>query len=140
MAAQLRGTKVVVDRTRCPFCQRIEAEDVRAANPLACAFDDAYPISPGHTLIVSRRHEPDFFALTSEEQAAMLALVRVLQPQLKEQLNAQAFNIGLNVGAVAGQTVGHAHLHLVPRFEGDVQDPRGGIRWIIPEKAAYWHR
>ncbi len=122
----------------CPFCTRIEAGDVTADNGLAAAFPDGFPISPGHTLIVPKRHEADFFALTVDEQEAILALTRIIKDRLDRELQPSAFNVGLNVGADAGQTVGHAHLHLIPRYAGDVVDPRGGIRWMIPDKAVYW--
>ena len=122
----------------CPFCERIDSGDVTLDNDLAVAFPDGFPISPGHTLIVPKRHEADFFALSVDEQEAILALTRIMRDRLDRELHPSAFNIGVNVGADAGQTVGHVHLHLIPRFSGDVEDPRGGIRWMIPDKAIYW--
>jgi len=122
----------------CPFCARIDSGDVTLDNDLAVAFPDGFPISPGHTLIVPKRHEADFFALSVDEQEAILALTRIMRDRLDRELHPSAFNIGVNVGADAGQTVGHVHLHLIPRFSGDVEDPRGGIRWMIPDKAIYW--
>ena len=122
----------------CPFCARIAAGDVAVENELAVAFPDGFPISPGHTLVVPKRHEADFFALSVDEQEAILALTRIMRHRLEADLHPSASNIGVNVGADAGQTVGHVHLHLIPRFPGDVPDPRGGIRWMIPDKAVYW--
>ncbi len=122
----------------CPFCERIQSDNVLVQNGHAAGFPDGYPISPGHMLIVPLRHEADFFALSDKEQAAILEIVRDLQRSLARTTDATAFNLGLNSGADAGQTVGHAHLHLIPRYSGDVDDPRGGIRWIIPGKAVYW--
>jgi len=123
----------------CPFCARVETGQFVAANELAVAFPDAFPLTDGHTLLVPRRHEPDFLALTPDEQDAILALVRdvvaLLAPRAPD-----GYNLGVNVGAAAGQTVAHAHLHVIPRYAGDRRDPRGGIRWIIPERAAYWER
>ncbi len=122
----------------CPFCARIAAGDVVAENDLAAAFPDGFPVSPGHTLIVPKRHEADFFALSVEEQEAIHVLTRIEKERLAGEYGPSAFNVGVNVGADAGQTVGHAHMHLIPRYPGDVEDPRGGIRWIIPDKAVYW--
>ncbi len=124
--------------TACPFCARIGADDYDAANGLAVAFPDRFPISPGHTLVVPRRHETDFFALTDAEHAAVIDLVRTVRHDLAGSTGTTGFNVGVNVGADAGQTVDHAHVHVIPRYPGDVPDPRGGIRWIIPDKAPYW--
>ena len=124
----------------CPFCERIAAGKVEAESRLAVAFPDGFPVSNGHFLVVPRRHESDFFALTQAEQEDMLAVARDVQSLLRSQHNPAGFNVGINVGTAAGQTVGHAHLHLIPRYNGDVADPRGGVRWVIPTKAPYWER
>lgn len=124
--------------TSCPFCIRIEAGDVTAENEEAAAFPDGFPISPGHSLIVPKRHEADYFALSRSEQIAILDLTTELKTRLQDSERATAFNIGVNAGKDAGQTIDHAHLHLIPRYPGDAEDPRGGVRWIIPDKAAYW--
>jgi diadenosine tetraphosphate (Ap4A) HIT family hydrolase len=108
------------------------------ANNLAAAFPDRFPLTPGHTLIVPHRHEADFFALAPEEQQAVWDLVEPVRRALDTEYRPAGFNVGLNIGAAAGQTVPHAHLHVIPRYPGDVPDPRGGIRWIIPAKARYW--
>lgn len=123
----------------CPFCRKIAEDDgLLAAAALCAAFFDTTPLSPGHVLIVPTRHEPDFLALSLEELNAMLAMARDVRSELEERLHPDGFNVGANVGAAAGQTIDHAHLHLIPRFAGDVADPRGGIRWMIPERAPYW--
>jgi diadenosine tetraphosphate (Ap4A) HIT family hydrolase len=109
-----------------------------AVRDLAVAFPDAFPVSPGHTLIVPRRHEADYFALTAAEQTAMWALTGEVRRRIEVEHQPQGYNIGLNVGTAAGQTVPHAHLHVIPRYVGDVPDPRGGIRWVFPAKAVYW--
>ena len=88
--------------------------------------------------MVPVRHEADFFALSIAEQTDVLSLVSEVRAQLSETLQPDGFNIGINAGPAAGQTVGHAHVHVIPRFDGDVPDPRGGIRWVLPERAAYW--
>ncbi|HXH22992.1 MAG TPA: HIT family protein [Dehalococcoidia bacterium] len=122
----------------CPFCARIAAGDVTADNALAVAFPDAFPLTPGHTLVVPRRHEPDFLALSGEERQAVLALAVEVAARLRAERAPDGYNLGVNVGPAGGQTVAHAHLHVIPRYGGDVADPRGGIRWIIPERARYW--
>jgi diadenosine tetraphosphate (Ap4A) HIT family hydrolase len=122
----------------CVFCEKVKASDVLYENELAAAFRDGFPISKGHTLIITKDHIQDYFELNKETKEAMNELVEIARNDLIEELNPDAFNFGLNSGQAAGQTVGHAHLHLIPRFEGDVEDPRGGIRWIISEKAKYW--
>ena len=109
-----------------------------AENELAVAFKDPFPVNPGHTLVVPRRHVDGLFELSVEEQAALWRLL----PEVKQRLDARhspaGYNIGVNVGAAAGQTVGHVHIHLIPRYAGDVEDPRGGVRWVVPARAAYW--
>ena len=109
-----------------------------ASNQLAIAIRDGYPISAGHTLIIPRRHEKSFFKLNSDEKGAVLELLDAQQALLSKVMALEDFNIGINDGPLAGQTVPHCHIHLIPRRDGDVSDPRGGIRWIIPDKADYW--
>jgi diadenosine tetraphosphate (Ap4A) HIT family hydrolase len=122
----------------CAFCERTRTGELLAENELAVAFLDAFPVTPGHSLIVPRRHEPDFLALTAAEQAAVWALAASVTRQLHASHAPDGYNIGVNVGEAAGQTIDHAHLHVIPRRRGDVADPRGGIRWVLPGKAAYW--
>jgi diadenosine tetraphosphate (Ap4A) HIT family hydrolase len=124
--------------TDCIFCGERGRDDALAANELAIAFPAGFPVSPGHALIVPRRHEPDFFSLTAEEQAALVALVNPVRAVLDEQYRPDAYNLGVNAGKAAGQTILHAHLHVIPRYAGDVAEPRGGIRWVLPETARYW--
>jgi diadenosine tetraphosphate (Ap4A) HIT family hydrolase len=122
----------------CPFCRRLREGDFLAESEVAAAFFDAFPLSPGHALIVPRRHESNLFALTIEEHDAMWRLLRPLRATIEQRHHPQGYNVGVNVGVAGGQTVGHVHLHCIPRYAGDVDDPRGGIRWIIPAKARYW--
>jgi diadenosine tetraphosphate (Ap4A) HIT family hydrolase len=126
------------DTVRCVFCDRLAEENFIGANDLAVAFLDEFPLSEGHSLIVPRRHEADFFALTAEEQTAIWALVPSVRLRIEMSGRPDGYNIGINVGTASGQTVGHAHLHVIPRRKGDVADPRGGIRCVIPAKARYW--
>ena len=122
---------------QCPFCQRIEEGHVAASTLLAVAFPDAYPISQGHMLVVPRRHEPEFFNLSPDEQGQMLALASELHRRLVVELGLDGVNLGINCGEVAGQTIAHAHLHFIPRYRGDAVEPAGGIRWLFPDKARY---
>ena len=121
----------------CPFCnpppQRIVIEGVAAM-----ALWDSYPLNPGHVLIVPRRHVASWFEATAAERDEMLRLADDARRIVTEKHRPNAFNLGINDGAEAGQTVPHLHLHLIPRYRGDVPDPRGGVRWIIPDRAAYW--
>lgn len=126
------------DAARCPFCIAIRGHrDLLATRRTAVALPDAHPVSPGHCLIIPKRHEPDYFELTVEEQGDISELLWELRELLEAEHHTRAFNVGVNAGAAAGQTVDHAHMHLIPRFEGDVPDPRGGVRWVIPGRALY---
>jgi diadenosine tetraphosphate (Ap4A) HIT family hydrolase len=124
----------------CVFCARFAAGDLLGENDGAAAFLDIFPLSPGHTLIVPRRHESDFLRLTADETMAVWRLLAPVRELLEERFRPDGYNLGVNVGLAAGQTVDHAHLHVIPRYAGDVADPRGGIRWIIPAKARYWQQ
>lgn len=121
----------------CPFCN-IEESFVVSQNSAAIAFRDAFPIAEGHTLVIPREHVASIFDLSASDQASLWQLVAKVRSALAEQLSPAGFNIGVNDGEAAGQTVPHAHLHIIPRYQDDVPDPRGGVRWIIPEKAVYW--
>jgi diadenosine tetraphosphate (Ap4A) HIT family hydrolase len=99
---------------------------------------DGFPISPGHTLVIPRRHVGSFFDLSAEERQALMALLDSAKQSLDAVYRPDAYNIGINDGPAAGQTVPHVHVHLIPRYEGDRDDPRGGVRWIMPDKAKYW--
>jgi diadenosine tetraphosphate (Ap4A) HIT family hydrolase len=122
----------------CIFCRHRDRGDALAANELAVAFPAGFPVSQGHALIVPRRHEPDFFSLSVEEQAAVIALVNPVRAALNREFQPDAYNLGVNAGKAAGQTILHTHLHVIPRYAGDVPEPRGGVRWVLPETARYW--
>ena len=121
----------------CPFCA-IPRDQVLIEHPLALAKRDGYPVSKGHTLIIPRRHVASFFETTEEERRAMLKLLDEAKAMLDREHKPDGYNIGINNGSAAGQTVMHLHMHLIPRYAGDRPDPRGGVRWVIPEKAKYW--
>lgn len=121
----------------CPFCQ-IERERVLVESDVALAFLDTYPVTEGHTLVSPRRHLISIYQLSAVEQSALWAIVGEVRALLLQRYAPDAFNIAVNDGVAAGQTVEHAHIHIIPRRMGDVPDPRGGVRNIIPEKARYW--
>ena len=121
----------------CLFCT-LSAERIVLANELAVVIRDSFPVSPGHTLIIPKRHVVSFFDATGDEREAMLALLDSAKLGLDAAFHPDGYNIGINDGEAAGQTVPHLHLHLIPRYAGDTKDPRGGVRWIFPQKAKYW--
>jgi diadenosine tetraphosphate (Ap4A) HIT family hydrolase len=121
----------------CPFCE-LSRERILKRGELCLAIADGYPVSPGHTLVVPKRHVASFFDTTVEERSELLSLLDWCRGELISRDNPGGFNIGINDGRAAGQTVMHVHIHLIPRYAGDKQDPRGGVRWIFPDKADYW--
>jgi diadenosine tetraphosphate (Ap4A) HIT family hydrolase len=125
-----------MDPLTCPFCTPPD-EEIVLANDLCYARYDKYPVSPGHLLLIPYRHIPTLFDATDEEQAALLALVREAKALLDERFRPDGYNVGVNVGKTAGQTVMHLHVHVIPRYAGDMADPRGGVRGVIPEKRKY---
>src|SRR5688572_1763566 len=121
----------------CPFCSP-PADRLLVEHPTAFAMLDGYPVSDGHALIVPRRHVRSVFDLGVDEQAALWSLVGDVRQLLSDRHHPAGFNIGLNDGRAAGQTIDHAHIHVIPRYDGDVPDPRGGVRFVIPHRARYW--
>ena len=127
---------------RCPFCEIAEGNDssreLIASSEGAVAFFDGYPVTEGHTLVIPRRHTENLLELTETEQTEFWSLARSVHRLLEERFAPDGFNIGTNVGEAGGQTIQHAHLHIIPRRFGDTEDPRGGVRWVVPATAAYW--
>ncbi len=123
----------------CPFCT-LPRERILGENKHAVWIRDGYPVSPGHSLVIPRRHVGSFFEVTDEERGDMLALLDLAKAAATDEFNPDGYNVGINDGPSAGQTVPHLHIHLIPRFKGDMPDPRGGVRWIIPAKADYWSK
>lgn len=117
----------------------VSPEDWIASNELAFAIFDGFPVAPGHSLIVTKRLVVTWFDATADEQAALMELVNVVKQKLDETLRPKpdGYNVGFNAGSAAGQTVDHVHIHVIPRYRGDVADPRGGVRHVIPSKANY---
>jgi diadenosine tetraphosphate (Ap4A) HIT family hydrolase len=120
----------------CAFCHLAPARVVDE-NELAVSLADGYPVSPGHTLIIPRRHVADFFELSPAELGAVFEMVFRMRSRLASEHQPDGFNVGINVGAAAGQTVMHAHVHIIPRFVGDTAEPEGGVRNVISGKGRY---
>ena len=119
----------------CLFC--MDPRGVSRQHELAYSARDSYPASPGHTLIIPRRHVASFFDLTPAEVAACMGLIQEEKKLIDEELNPDGYNIGVNVGPAAGQSIFHVHIHLIPRYKGDVKNPQGGVRHVIPDKGHY---
>ena len=128
---------VINDSKPCPFCS-LPASRVVEENRHGLLILDGYPVSPGHSLVIPKRHVSSFFELTQLERADLFSLLERARVRVAKQHRPDGYNIGINDGAAAGQTVPHLHIHLIPRYGGDQADPRGGVRWVIPEKADYW--
>lgn len=121
----------------CLFCE-IPLERIIAENELSYAIRDGFPVTPLHTLVIPKRHAVTYFDLTEAEVLACNNLIQQLRiSMLKEDTSIDGFNIGMNAGEMAGQTIFHCHIHLIPRRKGDVDNPRGGIRHLIPGKGFY---
>lgn len=121
----------------CPFCQ-IPDERIINRSHSYIVIRDGYPVTPGHTLIVPHRHISSFFDLNSVERKSLFDMLDTVKGQLDDEYHPDSYNIGINDGPEAGQTVPHLHIHVIPRYKGDMEDPRGGIRWLFPDKAKYW--
>jgi diadenosine tetraphosphate (Ap4A) HIT family hydrolase len=123
--------------SNCPFCT-LPLERIIDSNEFGVAIRDGFPVSLGHTLVIPKRHIGSWFEISNDEQRGLLDLLARAKTDLQEEFKPDGYNIGINDGPAAGQTVPHLHMHLIPRYKGDQEDPRGGVRWIIPEKAKYW--
>ena len=123
----------------CAFCS-LAPDRLVLTSVHAVVIRDSFPVSPGHTLVIARRHVGSFFDVTDDERAGLLDMLLRAREGLEREFHPAGYNIGINDGAAAGQTVQHLHIHLIPRYEGDRDDPRGGVRWVLPDKAAYWNK
>lgn len=121
---------------KCIFCS--PEREILAESALAIAVFDSYPVSPGHALVLPRRHVTTIFDMASDEYDECFRLVRGLKEVLLQRFSPDGFNVGANCGEAGGQSVWHAHIHVIPRYKGDVPNPRGGVRAVIPIKASYW--
>lgn len=121
----------------CPFCGLSDKIELLSETATAFAFFDGFPVSKGHTLIVPKNHTANYFDLSVHEQRALWLLVNRCKNILETRFNPSGFNVGINVGEAAGQSIFHVHIHLIPRYDGDVENPRGGVRGVIPGKQNY---
>lgn len=121
---------------QCMFCSLPET-DILVENEMALAFFDKFPVNEGHVLIIPKRHLANIFDATMEEIINIWKLLSEVTEELNKRFQPDGFNIGVNVGAAAGQTVFHLHVHIIPRYHGDVRDPRGGIRKIKKSMVPY---
>lgn len=120
----------------CPFCTLDESRII-AQNDLVAAFFDLFPVNPGHTLIISKRHVANYFDLTNQEKSALWKMADYCKSIIDSKYSPNGYNIGINIDTVAGQSIHHVHMHLIPRYTGDTPNPRGGVRGVIPSKQNY---
>lgn len=125
------------DEKGCPFCDFIRSGRPLAERGTVVAMPDLYPVSLGHTLLVPKRHVETVFALTQEEREDLFQLLLEMRDLIQRHYNPDGFNVGVNIGAAAGQTIAHVHVHIIPRYAGDVENPTGGVRGVIPGRADY---
>ena len=119
----------------CPFCET--DQEIILDSELCFSIYDKYPVNKGHILIIPKRHVGDYFQLQHDEVDSIWEMVHEVKVFLENEFNPQGFNIGFNVGHEAGQTIDHTHIHVIPRYSGDMDDPTGGVRHVIPEKGKY---
>lgn len=120
----------------CPFCPA-PVDRLFFENELVAGFWDAFPVSSGHALLVPRRHVATWFEAAPDEWHALSDALAVAKCEIEKTHNPDGYNVGINCGAAAGQTVFHLHVHLIPRYHGDIEDPRGGVRHVLPRHANY---
>ena len=119
----------------CLFCK--DPRGVSLQRELAYSASDTYPVSPGHTLVIPKRHVASFFDLTQAEVAACMELINEEKKRIDKEFKPDGYNIGVNVGPAAGQSIFHVHIHVIPRYKGDVENPQGGVRHVIAKNAHY---
>lgn len=125
------------ENTDCPFCNPDSERELIVESATAYAIYDKFPVNEGHALVIPKRHCSSYFDLTFKEQSACSFMLNKVQHIIDKRFNPDGFNVGINIGKDAGQTVNHVHIHLIPRYKGDVEEPRGGIRGVIPNKQKY---
>lgn len=125
------------EQTTCCFCDLDKQREVISETATAVAFNDKFPVSNGHILVIPKRHVANYFELTTHEQRALWLLVNRCKEIISKEFQPDGFNVGININESAGQTVMHVHIHLIPRYNGDVENPRGGVRGVVPEKRVY---
>ena len=137
MELDLLNDKIIESSKNCPFCNLSSQIDIIYENSICIAFYDKYPVSPGHTLIIPKRHVSNYFELNKQESEAINEMLQKVKVKIDECFHPDGYNIGINVNEAAGQTVFHVHVHLIPRYIGDMEDPKGGVRGVIPNKQKY---
>lgn len=138
MSSETKQEKIRDPNNPCLFCT--DAKGVSLQNELAYSARDTYAVSPGHSVVVPKRHVPEFFDLTPEEVAACMDLINKEKKLIDEEFKPDGYNIGVNIGPAAGQSIFHTHIHIIPRYKGDVENPQGGVRHVLPKKAHYQRR
>ena len=126
-------------KENCPFCAELDGRKFLDTEDVFGIWD-GFPVSPGHALLIPRRHVVTWFDATPEEQRALIAAIDGTKAAIEKEHRPDGYNIGINSGEAAGQTVLHLHVHVIPRYKGDSADPRGGVRLVLPDKAAYWDK
>lgn len=121
----------------CVFCNKDENREILFDGKVWTAFLDGYPVNEGHTLIVPKRHAETYFDLTEFEMLSLHQVIKIVKEKLDDRYHPNGYNIGINCGDAAGQSVPHCHIHIIPRYYGDVENPRGGVRGVIPSKQNY---
>ena len=121
----------------CPFCRLSRRVEIICETATCVAFYDGYPVSSGHALIIPKRHVANYFDLTNHEREAMNVMLQYVKKKIDERFHPDGYNIGINVNEAAGQSVFHVHMHMIPRYKGDVENPKGGVRGVIPSKQKY---
>jgi diadenosine tetraphosphate (Ap4A) HIT family hydrolase len=122
----------------CIFCDIYRTNNnLIYEDSLVFSIYDNFPVSKGHVLIITKRHVEDYFLLTKEEKISIDKAIMYMKSFIDLNLKPDGYNIGINNGAVAGQTIPHLHVHLIPRYQGDVENPKGGVRGVIPRKQKY---
>lgn len=132
--AEQGGSSEGGEMGRCPLC---DPGEVLVSNALAIALSDHFPVNPGHVLVAPRRHVETWFEALRKERIAIIDLIDDVKAILDKDVCPDGYNIGVNIGHAGGQTIFHLHLHVIPRFKGDVDDPTGGVRMVIPQRGNY---
>ena len=127
----------LTNSSTCPFCKVDSEREIIFENDTSFSIYDKFPVNKGHTLIIPKRHCKNYFELSLNEQLDCIKALNKVKDIIDSEFKPDSFNIGINVGEMAGQTISHVHIHLIPRFSGDVEDPRGGVRGVIPNKQKY---
>jgi diadenosine tetraphosphate (Ap4A) HIT family hydrolase len=126
-----------VENLNCPFCNPDSERELIIESATSYAIYDKFPVNEGHSLIIPKRHISDYFELSFKEQSSCIYMLNLVKKIIKNRFNPDGFNVGINIGESAGQTIPHVHIHLIPRYKGDVKKPRGGVRGVIPDKQSY---